>query len=117
MKKFLEKNLIIIITCIMLIIMVGNCAQNREITAIKQGISAIKDSTFTKQQESEITLLLTSLYSKYTEREGLESELRFYQSTDRKLMDVERQSTVVELIKKLDEEIKDLEMKLYETLD
>ena len=117
MKQFLEKNFINIALVIMLLIMIGNCSQNREISSIKEEITTIKDSTYSKQESGKITLILTSLNKKYGEKAGLESELRFYQSTDRKLLDVERQSKVVELIKTLDGEIKDLEKNLYETLD
>lgn len=117
MKKFLEKNYIIISTVIMLLVFVGNCSQNREISAVKRTIVAIQDSTYTKQEYSQITLLNASLYKKYNEKSGLEAELRFYQATDRKLLDVERQSKVVELIKELENEISDLEKKLYEALD
>ena len=117
MRNFLEKNFIIIVTVVMLLILVGNCSQNREITEIKRGITSIKDSTYSKQDYSEITLLNAELYKKFNERAGLESELRFYQSTDRRLMDVERQSKVAELIKNLDNEISELEKKLYEALD
>lgn len=117
MKKFLEKNFLIIVTVIMLIVMVGNCAQNREITKIKNEITSIKDSTYTKSDYNEITLLLEEHRSKVSEREGLRSELRFYQATDRRLLDVNRQSVVEQQIKELDEQIKQIERKIYETLD
>jgi hypothetical protein len=57
---------------------------------VRQEITAIKDSTYTKQ-ELNIELQIS----------GLEAEKRMIQATDRKLLDVRRQTEIEEEIKKL----------------
>lgn len=110
MKKFLEKNIVIIATIIMLMVMLGNCSQNRHIALIKNDIAAIKDSSYTKEELDgkldEIALKID--FS--TKIEGLKSEKRMIQSTDRKLWDLERQ-------KNIDKELDKLYKEFYEALD
>ena len=60
------------------------------IAAAKKEIEAIKDSTYTKQ---ELNVELQIM--------GLESEKRMIQATDRKLLDVQRQTQIEEEIKRL----------------
>ena len=57
---------------------------------MRKEIEAIKDSTYTKQ---ELNVELQIM--------GLESEKRMIQATDRKLLDVQRQTQIEEEIKKL----------------
>jgi hypothetical protein len=57
---------------------------------MRQEIESIKDSTYTKQ-ELDIELQIS----------GLEAEKRMIQATDRKLLDVRRQTEIEEQIKKL----------------
>ena len=57
---------------------------------MRKEIEAIKDSTYTKQ---ELNVELTIM--------GLESEKRMIQATDRKLLDVQRQTQIEQEIKKL----------------
>jgi hypothetical protein len=57
---------------------------------MRKEIEAIKDSTYTK---NELNIELKIM--------GLESEKRMIQATDRKLLDVQRQTQIEEEIKKL----------------
>lgn len=90
MKKFIEKNFTIIVFVITLLSFFKGCSDSREITKIKKEISIIKDSTFTKDE-----------LSKELKISGLEAEKRMIQATDRKLLDVRRQTEIEEEIKKL----------------
>ena len=90
MKKFVENNFTVIVLVIALLSFFKGCGDSRELTKIKKEIQLIKDSTFTK---SEI--------SKELKISGLEAEKRMIQATDRKLLDVRRQTEIEEEIKKL----------------
>ena len=57
---------------------------------MRKEIESIKDSTYTKE-EMDVRLRI----------EGLKSEKRMIQATDRKLLDVQRQTQIEEEIKKL----------------
>ena len=90
MKKFIENNFVIIVLVITLLGFFKSCGDSRELTKVRQEIEAIKDSTYTKQ-ELDIELQIS----------GLEAEKRMIQATDRKLLDVRRQTEIEEQIKKL----------------
>lgn len=97
MKNFIEKNFVIIVLVIALLTFFKGCGDSRELTKIKgeiaevkKEIEAIKDSTYTKE-ELKVELRIT----------GLEAEKRMIQATDRKLLDVRRQSEIEEEIKRL----------------
>lgn len=90
MKNFIEKNFVVIVLVIALFSLLKGCGDSRELTKIKKEISAIKDSTYTKQElDRELKI------------SGLEAEKRMIQATDRKLLDVRRQTEIEEEIKKL----------------
>lgn len=90
MKKFIEKNFTIIVLIITLLSFFKGCSDSREITKIKKEITNIKDSTFTKEElRRELKI------------SGLEAEKRMIQATDRKLLDVRRQTEIEEEIKRL----------------
>ena len=90
MKKFIENNFIIIIFILTLLSFFKSCGDSRELTKIKNEIKEIKENTYTKQELSkELTIM------------GLEAEKRMIQATDRKILDVRRQSEIEEEIKKL----------------
>jgi hypothetical protein len=100
MKNFIEKNFVIIVLVIALLTFFKGCSDSRELTKIKGEISevkkeieSIKDSTYTKE-ELKVELRIT----------GLEAEKRMIQATDRKLLDVRRQSEIEEEIKRLKSE-------------
>lgn len=95
MKKFVENNFTIIVLVITLLTFFKGCGDSREITSIKNEIKTIKDSTYTK---SELDLVLKT--------EGLKSEKRMIQSTDRKMLDVQRQTQIDVELKTLENQIK-----------
>jgi hypothetical protein len=90
MRKFIEKNFTIIVFVLVLLSFFKGCSDSREVTKIKKEISLIKDSTFTKDE-----------LSRELKISGLEAEKRMIQATDRKLLDVRRQTEIEEEIKKL----------------
>ena len=90
MKKFIQNNFTVIVLVITLLSFFKSCGDSRDISKIKKEIQAIKDSTFTKDE------LLREL-----KISGLEAEKRMIQATDRKLLDVRRQTEIEEEIKRL----------------
>jgi hypothetical protein len=90
MKKFIEKNFVIIVLIISLLSLFKSCGDSRELSKVRKEIQIIKDSTYTKK---ELNVELTIM--------GLESEKRMIQATDRKLLDVQRQTQIEQEIKKL----------------
>lgn len=90
MKKFIEKNFVIIVFSVMMLTFFKSCSDSRQISAIKKEITSIKDSTYTKT-ELGIELKIS----------GLEAEKRMIQATDRKIFDVRRQTEIEEEIKRL----------------
>jgi hypothetical protein len=90
MKNFIEKNFTIIVLVIALISFFKSCGDGRELSKMRKEIEMIKDSSYTKVElDRELKIM------------GLESEKRMIQATDRKLLDVQRQSQIDEEIKKL----------------
>ena len=90
MKQFIEKNFTTIVLVIALLSFFKSCGDTRELSKIKKEITTIKDSTFTKDE------MLREL-----KISGLEAEKRMIQATDRKILDVRRQTEIEEEIKKL----------------
>mgnify|MGYP003343966648 CR=1 FL=1 len=93
MKKFIQNNFTVIVLVIALLSLFKSCGDSRDLSKIKTEIKAIKDSTFTKGE-----------IKKELKISGLESEKRMIQATDRKLLDVRRQTEIEEEIKKLNEQ-------------
>jgi hypothetical protein len=97
MKKFIEKNFVVIVLVIALLGFFRSCGDSRELTKIKNEIklvtneiTTIKDSTYTKDE-----------LNRELKISGLEAEKRMIQATDRKLFDVRRQTEIEEEIKRL----------------
>lgn len=90
MKKFIQNNFTIIVLVISLLTLFKGCGDSRELSNIKKEIKSIKDSTYTKK---ELNVELKIM--------GLEAEKRMIQATDRKMLDVQRQSQIDEEIKLL----------------
>jgi hypothetical protein len=90
MKKFIQNNFTVIVLVIAVLSLFKSCGDSRELSSIKKEIKTIKDSTYTKT-ELGIQLKIS----------GLEAEKRMIQSTDRKMLDVQRQSQIDEEIKQL----------------
>lgn len=94
MKKFVENNFIVIVLVIAVLTFFKGCGDGRELSKMRKEIETIKDSTYTKE-ELNVRLQI----------EGLKAEKRMIQSTDRKILDVTRQTEI-------DNELKSLESKL-----
>ncbi len=94
MKKFIEEKFTIIVLVIALLGFFKSCGDSREISKIRKELKDLNDSTYNKK-ELDIKLQI----------EGLKSEKRMIQSTDRKILDVNRQTQI-------DQEITVLEGKL-----
>jgi hypothetical protein len=90
MKKFIEKNFVVIVLVIALLTFFKSCGDTRDLAKIKNDIKAIKDSTYTKDE-----------LNRQLRISGLEAEKRMIQATDRKLLDVRRQTEIEDEIKKL----------------
>jgi hypothetical protein len=90
MKNFIEKNFTIIVLVIALIGFFKSCGDGRELSKMRKEIESIKDSTYTKAELNKELKIM-----------GLETEKRMIQATDRKLLDVQRQTQIEEEIKLL----------------
>jgi hypothetical protein len=67
-----------------------SCGDGRELSKMRKEIESIKDSTYTKVELNKELKIM-----------GLETEKRMIQATDRKLLDVQRQTQIEEEIKLL----------------
>ncbi len=94
MKKFVENNFVVIVLVISLLTLFKSCNDGRQISKIQKDIQTIKDSSFTKQELSIILKI-----------EGLKSEKRMIQATDRKILDVQRQSQIDEELSSLSKQV------------
>jgi hypothetical protein len=94
MLKFIEKYNSTITMILLFFLLIKGCSDGRELSKIRKDVDIIKDSTYTK---TELKLILKS--------EGLRAEKRMIQSTDRKMLDVLRQSAI-------DQELNDIENKI-----
>lgn len=82
-KNFLKNNFIVIVFALLMLGFFRSCSESKELTKIRKEITAIKDSTYTKTELNKQLKIMS-----------LETEKRFIQSTDRKIMDVNRQSQI-----------------------
>jgi 5-methylcytosine-specific restriction endonuclease McrBC GTP-binding regulatory subunit McrB len=90
MKNFIQKNFTVIVLVIALLTLFKSCGDSRELSKMRKEVQTIKDSTYTKVElDRELKIM------------GLESEKRMIQATDRKLLDVQRQTQIEEEIKSL----------------
>jgi hypothetical protein len=95
MKKFIQNNFTVIVLVITLLGLLKGCGDGRELSKMRKEIESIKDSTYTKN-ELNVKLKI----------EGLKSEKRMIQATDRKILDVNRQTEIDNEIIKLENTIK-----------
>jgi hypothetical protein len=93
MKNFIKENFVSIVLVITLLTFFKGCSDSREISKIKNEIKEIKDSTYTKGE-----------LNKELKISSLEAEKRMIQATDRKILDVRRQTEIEEEIKILKEQ-------------
>lgn len=90
MKKFIQNNFTVIVLVIAVLSLFKSCGDSRELSKMRKEVESIKDSTYTKSElDRELKIM------------GLESEKRMIQATDRKLLDVQRQTQIEDEIKKL----------------
>lgn len=82
-KKFLSKNFTLIVLIFLIIGWLKGCGDSKELGKINDDIKAIKDSTYTKTELDKQLKIMS-----------LETEKRFIQSTDRKILDVNRQAQI-----------------------
>ena len=90
MKEFLKKNFSIIVLVLAVLSFFKSCGDARELSKIRKEIQVIQDSSVTIDQ-----------FKRELKISGLEAEKRMIQATDRKLLDVQRQTQIEEEIKKL----------------
>jgi uncharacterized membrane protein (DUF106 family) len=90
MKKFITENFTIIVLVIAVLTLFKSCGDSRELSNIKKEIKSIKDSTYNKKELGvELKIM------------GLEAEKRMIQATDRKILDVQRQTQIEQEINQL----------------
>ena len=83
MKKFIQNNFTVIVLVIAVLGLFKSCGDSRELSKMRKEVESIKDSTYSKSElDRELKIM------------GLESEKRMIQATDRKLLDVQRQTQV-----------------------
>ena len=90
MKNFIQKNFTVIVLVLALISFFKSGGDSRELSKMRKEIESIKDSTYNKTELNKELKIM-----------GLESEKRMIQATDRKLLDVQRQTQIEEEIKVL----------------
>jgi hypothetical protein len=93
MKDFIKNNFVTIVLFISLLTFFKGCSDSRKLNEVKLEITDIKNNTYTK---GELNVILRIM--------SLETEKRFIQSTDRKILDVQRQGQIDEELKKLRDE-------------
>ena len=90
MKKFIQNNFTVIVLIIAVLSLFKSCGDSRELSKMRKEVESIKDSTYSKSElDRELKIM------------GLESEKRMIQATDRKLLDVQRQTQIENEIKNL----------------
>jgi hypothetical protein len=89
-EQFLQKHFTKIVVVLLVLILLKSCGTGSDLSTLKKEVKA---------QQEIINALPTS---KDLQIEGLKSEKRMIQATDRKILDVQRQTQIEEEIKKLD---------------
>ena len=90
LELFLQKHGIKVVLVLLILIYFKSCGVDRELTKVK------------KEFEASQEILKTLTTAKQLQIEGLKSEKRMIQATDRKILDVQRQTQIEEEIKKLE---------------
>ena len=94
LQKFLSKNGNIIIVILLLLMLVQTCSNNSQIKSLK------KQVTISQAKCDSIPHKI----NKVIKLEGLKSEKRMIQSTDRKLFDLKRENQLDSLISNIEKE-------------
>jgi hypothetical protein len=99
MKNFIEKYFNVIVFVVLIFAFFRGCGDSREMSSIKKEMKELKEynenNTFTKD-ELDLRLKI----------EGLKSEHRMIQATDRKMFDLQRQSQIEKELESLENELK-----------
>lgn len=90
LEQFLQQHGTKIIIIFLVLTYLKSCGVDRELTKVK------------KELQSSQEILKTLPTVKQLQIEGLKSEKRMIQATDRKILDVQRQTQIEEEIKKLE---------------
>jgi uncharacterized protein YcfL len=85
LEQFLQKNGLKVIILLLLLTYMKSCSVNSEVTKVKKQL--VKLDSLANKRDLEI--------------EGLKAEKRMIQATDRKMLDVQRQSEIDAELKKL----------------
>ena len=99
MKEFLNKNHTMISFVLLVIISIRACGTHNNTIKIKNDLKKMENTMYSTD---ELDLLL--------QIEGLKVEKRMIQSTDRKILDVQRQSEIDKEINLLEKKLKDEEV-------
>jgi thiamine biosynthesis lipoprotein ApbE len=98
MKKFLEKHFVTIVFVILIFTFFRGCGDSREMSSIKKEMKELKEfnqnRTYTKE-ELDLRLKI----------EGLKSEHRMIQATDRKMFDLNRQTQIEKELESLESQL------------
>jgi hypothetical protein len=87
----IKENQFIITVVMFLVTMLKTCSISSDVNKLQKDVKIINDSTFKKSELKKLIIL-----------EGLKSEKRMIQSTDRKMLDVNRQTQIDLEIEKLE---------------
>lgn len=90
-NQFIQKNFSLIVIALLVIILLRSCGSdsksiNKRLDKLSEKVDSLQSTTVTK---TDLTV------------EGLNAEKRMIQSTDRKMLDVQRQSAIDAELKKL----------------
>jgi hypothetical protein len=90
LELFLQKHGLKVALVLLILIYFKSCGVDRELTKVKKELQASQD------------ILKTLPTGKQLQIEGLQAEKRMIQATDRKMLDVQRQTEIENEIKKLE---------------
>lgn len=90
LELFLQKHGTKVVLVLLVLIYFKSCGVDRELTKVKKELQASQEILKTLPTEKQLQV------------EGLKSEKRMIQATDRKILDVQRQTQIEEEIKKLE---------------
>ena len=91
LEQFLQKHGVKVIIILLFLTYMKSCSVNSELTKVK------------KELQSQKTVIDSLPSNKDLEIEGLKAEKRMIQATDRKMLDVQRQSQIDAELKRLGE--------------
>jgi hypothetical protein len=94
LKRFLENNWMVIVLVFLFILFIQNCSQGSKIRKLK------KQVTIENVRHDSVLIEVERNLKNEIYLEGLRSEKRMIQSTDRKLWDLERQRVIDSLLVK-----------------